>query len=66
MGRASFLSWVYSNSSVGDHCLGVGEDGAASLIGTDAELDRDRQPVVGDLQPMEAVRRFSEDDATPG
>jgi hypothetical protein len=43
----------------------MGEDGAANLIGTDAELDRDRQPVVGDLHPMEAVRWISEDDAAP-
>jgi hypothetical protein len=42
---------VCSNSSVSDHCLGVGEDCAANLIGTDAEFDRDREPVVGDLQP---------------
>jgi hypothetical protein len=40
----------------------VGEDGAANLVGTDAEFDRDRQPVVGDLQPMAAVRWISEDD----
>jgi hypothetical protein len=43
----------------------MGKDGAVNPIRTDAELDGDREPLVVDLQPMEAVRWFSDDDAAP-
>jgi hypothetical protein len=44
----------------------VGEDCAANRIGTDAELDRDREAVVADLQPTQAVRWLRDYHTAPG